>query len=104
MGRSGFAFRLKARGDRSEEVGALLRVQIVLRQITFDRAARPSRATRYALSTIPLGTSGYDYFTSMLFSVFSASDDFGSTTVSTPFLKLASILSASTPSGTPKER
>src|ERR1700730_7001544 len=40
----------------------------------------------------------------IFFSLFCASGLFGSVTVSTPFLKCASILSASTPSGTPKER
>jgi hypothetical protein len=41
-------------------------------------------------------------FTVIFFSAFCASDTFGSVTVSTPFLKLASILSVSTPSGTRK--
>jgi hypothetical protein len=40
----------------------------------------------------------------IFFSLFCASGLFGSVTVSTPFLKCASILSASTPSGTPNER
>jgi hypothetical protein len=40
----------------------------------------------------------------IFFSLFWACSVFGSVTVSTPFLKFASILSASTPSGTPNER
>jgi hypothetical protein len=40
----------------------------------------------------------------IFFSLFCASADLGNMTVSTPFLKLAVILSASTPSGTPNER
>ena len=40
----------------------------------------------------------------IFFSLFRASGLFGSVTVRTPFLKCASILSASTPSGTPNER
>jgi hypothetical protein len=41
---------------------------------------------------------------SIFFAGFCASAFFGSVTVSTPFLKLASILSVSTPSGTRKKR
>src|SRR6516225_489247 len=42
--------------------------------------------------------------TSIFFAAICASGFFGSVTVSTPFLKLASILSVSTPFGTWKER
>src|SRR6516164_7944845 len=44
------------------------------------------------------------FLIAIFFSLFCACGDFGSVTVSTPFLKFASILSASTPSGTPNER
>jgi hypothetical protein len=44
------------------------------------------------------------FLIAIFFSLFCASVVFGSVTVSTPFLKFASILSASTPSGTPNER
>ena len=44
------------------------------------------------------------FLIAIFFSLFCACSVFGSVTVSTPFLKFASILSASTPSGTPNER
>ena len=40
----------------------------------------------------------------IFFSLFCASAVLGKVTVSTPFLKVAAILAASTPSGTPNER
>jgi hypothetical protein len=44
------------------------------------------------------------FLIAIFFSLLCTSVAFGSVTVSTPFLKFASILSASTPSGTPNER
>jgi hypothetical protein len=44
------------------------------------------------------------FLIAIFFSLFCACGVFGSVTESTPFLKLASIFSASTPSGTPNER
>jgi hypothetical protein len=50
------------------------------------------------------GTGPHALLMAIFCSLFCASGLFGSVTVSTPFLKCASILSASTPSGTPNER
>src|SRR6516164_2920270 len=44
------------------------------------------------------------FLIAIFFSLFCDCAVFGSVTVSTPFLKFASILSASTPSGTPNDR
>jgi hypothetical protein len=44
------------------------------------------------------------FLTAIFFSLFCACCVFGSVTVSTPFLKFASIFSSSTPSGTPNDR
>ncbi len=51
-----------------------------------------------------VGRRVYFALMAMLFSGFCAAGDFGSATVSTPFLKLASIFSSSIPSGSWKER
>ncbi len=61
-------------------------------------------ATPRSCQTCASDTRTQPALTSTLRSGLIASGFFGSVTVSTPFLKLASILSASTPSGSEKER
>lgn len=55
-------------------------------------------------SASALAKCGQAFLMAIFFSLFCASGVFGKVTVSTPFLKPASILSASTPSGTLNER
>lgn len=63
----------------------------------------PDRAVSRSGATL-LDTLYYAAFTSIFLAAFCASGFFGNVTVRTPFLKLASILSASTLSGIWKER
>jgi hypothetical protein len=71
-------------------------------------AATKSPGRAGALSSlVEIATVGLIYYaalTSIFFAGFCASAFLGSVSVSTPFLKLASILSASTPSGISKRR
>src|SRR5262249_21372033 len=76
------------------------------RRVRLHEAARPP--TKSADSNFvgsDLDTEhNQTFLIAIFFSLFCACAVFGSVTVRTPFLKLASILSASTLSGTPNER
>ena len=66
---------------------------------------RPSAASQSRQPpTLQIPSTIQAFLIAIFFSLFCACSVFGIVTVSTPFLKFASILSASMPSGTPNER
>lgn len=68
------------------------------------RRTRLSRVPRAPLAGPARAAMGQAFLIAIFFSLFWASNRFGKVTASIPFLKLASILSSVTPSGTPNER
>ena len=77
-------------------------VAAVAARSCFDLAARAEEGEFDVCA--PLAPPAYALVIAIFFSFFCASGDFGKVTVSTPFLKLAAILSGSTLSGTWNER